>query len=62
MTDAQRADVNRLMASFARKSVIATPQVNDIELRAELEPMLGQRWLAVSRAKRLLPEHCGDLV
>ena len=62
VTDAQRADVNRLMASFARKSVIATPQVNDIELRAELEPMLGQRWLAVSRAKRFLPEHWGDLV
>lgn len=62
VTDAQRADVNRLMASFARKSVIASPQVNDIALRAELEPMLGQRWLAVSRAKRFLPEHWGDLV
>lgn len=53
VTDAQRADVNRLMASFARKSVIASPQANDMTLRAELEPVLGQRWLALRRAKRL---------
>ncbi len=62
VTDAQRADVNRLMASFARKSVIASPQGNDMALRAELEPVLGQRWLALSRARRFLPEHWGDLV
>jgi hypothetical protein len=62
VTDAQRADVNRLMASFARDSVIAFPQTNDTALRAELEPLLGQRWLALSRARRFLPEHWGDLV
>jgi hypothetical protein len=62
VTDAQRAAVNRLMASFARKSVIASPQANDMALRAELEPVLGQRWLALSRARRFLPEHWGDLV
>ena len=61
MSDAQRADVNRLMASFARKSVIASPLTNDTALRGELEPVLGQRWLALSRAKRFLPEHWGDL-
>jgi hypothetical protein len=61
VTDAQRADVNRLMATFARKSVIASPQTNDMALRGELEPVLGQRWLALSRAKRFLPEHWGDL-
>jgi hypothetical protein len=60
-TDGQRAEVNRLMASFARKSVIASPQTNDIALRGELEPVLGQRWLAFSRAKQFLPEHWGDL-
>ena len=62
VTDAQRADVNRLMASFARKSAIASPQADNVALRAELEPVLGQRWLALSRAKRFLPEHWGDLV
>ena len=62
ITEVQRADVNRLMASFARKSVIASPQANDMALRAELEPVLGQRWLALSRAKGFLPEHWGDLV
>ena len=62
VTDAQRADVNRLVASFARESVIASPQANDTALRAELEPFLGQRWLTLSRAKRFLPEHWGDLV
>ena len=62
VTDAQRADVNRLVASFARKSVIASPQSDDTALRKELEPVLGQRWLALSRAKRFLPEHWGDLV
>jgi hypothetical protein len=61
VTDAQRADVNRLMASYARRSVIASPQAGDVALRAELEPVLGQRWLALSRAKRFLPEHWGDL-
>jgi hypothetical protein len=62
VTDAQRADVNRLVASFARKSVIASPQTDDTALREELEPVLGQRWLALNRAKRFLPEHWGDLV
>jgi hypothetical protein len=62
VTDAQRADVNRLMASVARKSVIASPQEDDMALRAELEPVLGQRWLALSRVRRFLPEHWGDLV
>jgi len=61
VTDGQRADVNSLMASFARKSVMASPQSNDIALRAELEPALGKRWLELSRAKRFLPEHWGDL-
>ena len=61
VSDAQRADVNRLMASFARKSVIASPLTNDTALRGELEPVLGQRWLALSRAKRFLPKHWGDL-
>jgi hypothetical protein len=62
VTDARRADVNRLMASFTRTTAIASPQANDMALRAELEPVLGQRWLALSRAKRFLPEHWGDLV
>ena len=62
VTHAQRADVNRLVASFARKSVIASPQTDDTALREELEPVLGQRWLTLSRAKRFLPEHWGDLV
>ncbi|HEY0872850.1 MAG TPA: hypothetical protein VGD94_05210 [Vicinamibacterales bacterium] len=61
VTDAERADVNRLIASFARKSVIASPQPDDAALGGELEPVLGQRWLALSRAKRFLPEHWGDL-
>jgi hypothetical protein len=61
VTDAERADANRLMASFARKSVIASPETNDTALRAELEPVLGQRWLALSRTKRFLPEYWGDL-
>jgi hypothetical protein len=60
VTDAERADVNRLMASFARKSVIASPQTDDTALREELEPVLGQRWLALRRAKRFLPEHWGE--
>lgn len=62
VTDAQRAEVNRLVASFARKSVIAFPQTDDTTLREELERVLGQRWLALSHAKRFLPEHWGDLV
>lgn len=49
VTDEQRAGVNRLMASFARESVTASPRANDMALRAELEPVLGQRWLALSR-------------
>jgi hypothetical protein len=62
VTDTRRAEVNCLMASFAHESVIASPQADDMALRTELEPVLGQRWLALSRAGRFLPEHWGDLV